>query len=104
MIKPFSNGFYFLYEPFHKFFSGTTAEEYIDFDIETCTSSPVINSDKLDWRTSSVQKCVSEYLTKEAGNTCVEEVSSDDEGGENIEEKEKDLPNISTYEALAMID
>ena len=81
-----------------------TAEEYIDFDIETCTSAPVINSDEVDWRASSVQKCVSEYLTKEAGNTCVEEVSSDDEGGENIEEKEKDLPDITTYEALAMLD
>ena len=64
----------------------------------------MINSDEVDWRASSVQKCVSEYLTKEAGNTCVEEVSSDDEGGENIEEKEKDLPDITTYEALAMLD
>ena len=81
-----------------------TAEEYIDFEIETCTSAPVINSDEVDWRASSVQKCVSEYLTKEAGNICVEEVSSDDEGGENIEEKEKDLPDITTYEALAMLD
>lgn len=84
--------------------SGITAEEYIDFDIETCTSAPVINSDEVDWRASSVQKCVSEYLIKEAGNTCVEEVSSDDERGENIEEKEKDLPDITTYEALAMLD
>ena len=36
----------------------TTAEEYIDFDVETCSSVPAINSDAVDWRVSSVQRCV----------------------------------------------
>ena len=37
--------------------SEMTAEEYIDFDIKTCTSVPDINSDEVDWRVSSVEKC-----------------------------------------------
>ena len=44
----------------------TTVEEYIDFDVETCTLVPEINSDTVDWRVSSVQKCVAEYLRKES--------------------------------------
>ena len=44
----------------------TTLEEYIDFDVETCTLVPEINSDTVDWRVSSVQKCVAEYLRKES--------------------------------------
>ena len=36
----------------------TTAEEYIDFDVKICSSVPAINSDTVDWRVSSVQKCV----------------------------------------------
>ena len=43
-------------------------------------------------------------ILKKLAILSVEEVSSDDEGGENIEEKEKDLPDIITYEALAMLD
>ena len=27
-------------------------EEYIDFDVATCSSSPAINSDMVDWRVS----------------------------------------------------
>ena len=44
----------------------TTAEEHIDFDIETCSSVPAINSDTVDQRVSSVQKHVAEYLRKES--------------------------------------
>ena len=42
-----------------------TAEEYADFDVETCSSLPSINS---DWRVSSVKACVTEYLQKECGD------------------------------------
>ena len=48
--------------------SSMTQEDYIDFDLEVCTSHPEINSDEVDWKVSSVNKCVSEYLNKEAGN------------------------------------
>ena len=33
------------------------AEEYVDFDIETCSSLLVINSNKINWRVSSVSLC-----------------------------------------------
>ena len=57
-----------------------TAEEYIDFDVETCSSLPAINADMVDWRVSSVQNCVAEYLRKESGEDPVKVVSdSDDE-------------------------
>ena len=29
-----------------------TAEEYVDFDLETCSSLPAINSDMVDWKIS----------------------------------------------------
>ena len=58
----------------------TTTEEYIDFDVETCSSMSAINSDTVDWRVSSVQKCMAEYLSKESGKDVIEVVSSDDVG------------------------
>ena len=33
-----------------------TAEEYVDFDVETYSSLPAINSDMVDWRVSLVNK------------------------------------------------
>ena len=40
---------------------------------------PAINSDRVDWRVSSVQKYVAEYLRKESGKDDIEVVSSDDD-------------------------
>lgn len=81
--------------------SGITAEEYIDFDIETSTSAPAIISDTVDWRVSSVQLCVSEYNRKELGNDVeVREVSSDDD----VEVEEKEHLVVTTSEALVMLD
>ena len=79
-----------------------TAEEYIDFDVETCSSLPAINADMVDWRVSSVQNCVADYLRKESGEDPVKVVSdSDDEDdvGEECAEVE-----VSREEALSMID
>ena len=42
----------------------TIAEEYIDFAVKTGSSVPAINSDTVDWRVSSVQQCVAEYIHK----------------------------------------
>eukprot|EP00795_Rhopilema_esculentum_P005002 gene5002-107_t len=79
-----------------------TAEEYIDFDVETCTSVSEINSDEVDWRVTSVETYVGGYLRKESGVEDVEEVLSDDSDKDdenaNVEER------ITTYEALTMID
>ena len=39
-----------------------TAEEYVNFDVETFSSLPVINCDMVDWRVNSVKACVTECL------------------------------------------
>ena len=85
-----------------------TAEEYADFDVETCSSLPPINSDMVDWRVSSVKACVTEYLQKECGN--VNEVSLDsdddkDDGDDNDDnEVNSKVIEIGTREALEMLD
>ena len=54
-----------------------TAEEYVDFYVETCNFLPPINSDMLDWRVSSVKVCVTEYLRKECSD--LNEVASEND-------------------------
>jgi len=80
--------------------SSMTQEEYIDFDIEVCTSYPEINSDEVDWKVSSVSKCVSEYLNKESGNE--ENPESDPESEDEVKEIEPE--EITPHEALIFID
>lgn len=80
--------------------SSMTQEEYIDFDIEVCTSYPAINSDEVDWKVSSVSKCVSEYLNKESGNE--ENPESDPESEDEVKEIEPE--KITPHEALIFID
>ena len=64
-----------------------TAEEYVDFDVETCSCLPAINSDMVDWRVTSVKACVTKYLRKECGD--LDEVASyndddkDDDGDDD---------------------
>ena len=85
----------------------TTAEEYIDFDVETCSSVPAINSDTVDWRVSSPQKCVAEYLRKESGKDDIEVVSSyddDDDVDVGNAEVEAEVYVIATCEALTLLD
>ena len=86
--------------------SEMTAEEYIDFDIETCTSIPIVNSDEVDWKVSSVEKCVNEYLRKESGVSDIEEVPSndDDDDHDGDEYVDKSEEKITTFEALTMVD
>ena len=47
-------------------------EEDINFDVETCSSLPAINSDMVDYRVSSVKACVTEYFRKECGGLNME--------------------------------
>ena len=65
-----------------------TAEEYANFNVETCSSLPPINSDILDWRESSVKACVTEYLQKECGD--VNEVALDSDDGKDDGEDNDD--------------
>ena len=86
----------------------TTAEEYIYFDVETCSSVPAINSDTVDWRVSSVQKYVAEYLHKESGKDDIEVVSSNDDDDDDVDvgntEVEAEVHEITTCGALRLLD
>ena len=78
-----------------------TTEEYIDFDVETCSS--MLQS----WRVSSVQKYMAEYLSKESGKDVIEVVSSHGVGSDIDVEKAKveaGVHEIMTWEALALLD
>ena len=82
--------------------SSMTAEEYVDFDIETCTTVLEINSDEVDWKVSSLQKCVTGYLQKESGAEEIEEVVTDEESEDEVEEVEPE--ETTPYEALVIIE
>ena len=79
-----------------------TAEECIDFDVQTCSSLLAINVDMVDWRVSSVQNCIAEYLRKESREDPVKVVS--DSADEDDVGEECDEVNVSREEALSMID
>ena len=84
------------------------AEEYTDFDVETCRSLPPINSDMVDWRVSSVKACIAEYLQKECGDVNEVALDSDDDkddGDDNDDnEVNSKVVEIGTREALEMLD
>ena len=66
-----------------------TTEQYFDFDIETCTSVSIINSEEVDWRESSVGKCVSEYPRKQSEVSDIEEVPHNDDSNECVDKGEE---------------
>ena len=70
-----------------------SAEEYVDFDVERCSSLPPVNYDMVDWRVSSVIACVTEYLRKECGD--LNEVASD-----NDDDKDDDDANSKDVEIV----
>ena len=68
---------------------------------------PAINSDKVDWRVNSVEKCVAEYLCKESGKDDMEVVSSDDDDDDtNVgnAEVEVEVYEITTCKAFTLLD
>ena len=81
-----------------------TPEEYVDFDVETCSYLAAITSDMVDWRVSSVKACVTKYLRKECGN--LNEVASDnddDKDDDDANSKDVEVVEIDTGEALTML-
>ena len=81
-----------------------TAEEYVDFDLETYSSLPAINSDMVDWRVSLVKACVTEYLRKECSD--LNEVASDNDDGKDDDDansKDVKVVEIGTGEALTIL-
>ena len=77
-----------------------TAEDYVSFGVETCRSLPAIQSDMIDWRVSSINACVTEYLRKKCGD--LNEVDSDNDDGAN--RKDVKVIEIGTDETLTMLD
>ena len=85
----------------------TTAEEYIDFDVETCSSAPAINSVTVGLRVSSIQKCVAEHLRKESGNDDIEVVSFDDNDDDfdvGNAKVDAEVHEITTSNVLTLLD
>ena len=81
-----------------------TAEEYIDFDVETSSSLPAINADMIDWRVSSVQSCVADYFQKESGEVIIASDTDDEDGDKEGEDGGDGQVEVSTEEGLLMID
>ena len=85
-----------------------TVEKYADFDVETCSCFPPINSDMVDWGVSSVKACVTEYLQKECGDVNEMALDSDedkDDGDDNDDnEVNSKVVEIGIREALEMLD
>ena len=82
-----------------------TAEEYVDFYVETCSSLLAINSDMVDWRIISVKACATDFLRKEWSNP--NEVASgnvDDKDDDDANSKDVEVVKIGTGEALIMLD
>ena len=75
------------------------AEEYSNFDAATNTCPPALNSDKIDWRITSIQDCISEYLgglEKEDSDNEVIDVATD--------YNEESLLQVTPREGLRMLD
>ena len=58
-------------------------------------------ADEVDWKVSSVEKCVNEYLRNEAG---IEEDPESDESEDEVQKVEVVPEEISSHDALIIID
>ena len=70
-----------------------TVEEYIDFDVETCSSLSTINSDIVDWRLSLVKACATKYLRKECGDQNEMALDNDD-GKDDDDDNDPNSKNV----------
>ena len=80
--------------------SNIIAEENIHFHAATNTCPPALNSDKVDWRITSIQYCISEYrggLEKGDSDNEVIDVATDDD-------EEESLLQVTPREGLRMLD
>ena len=75
-------------------------EEFIHFDAGTNTCPHVLNSDKINWRITSIQGCISEYhggLGKGGSDNEVIDVATDND-------EEGSLLQVTPREGLRMLD
>ena len=76
-----------------------TVKMYVDFDVKTSSSLLAINSDMVDWRVSSPETCVTEYLRKECSD--LNEVALDKVDADN---KDVKVVEIGAGKVLRMLD
>ena len=81
------------------------AEEYLNFDVETCSSLLAINSDMINWRVISVETCETKYPRKECGD--LNEVASDNDddkdGDDDANSNDVEVVEIDTGKSLTML-
>ena len=63
---------------------------------KTYGSFPVVNSDMVDWRVSSVKACVTEYLRKECGD--LNEVASDNDDDKTVNDDDASSKDVEVIE------
>ena len=73
-----------------------TAEECGDIDVKTYGSLPVVNSNMVDQRVSSVKACVTEYLRKECAD--LNEVASDNEDDKTVNDDDASSKDVEVIE------
>ena len=63
---------------------------------KTYGSFPVVNSDMVDWRVSSVKACVTEYLRNECGD--LNEVASDNDDDKTVNDDDASSKDVEVIE------
>ena len=76
----------------------TTIDEYIDFDFETVTSEPAVNTQNVDWRQESRERSIAEVIHLE------DVASSVNESGDEADEPDEGKITLTVSEALESLD
>ena len=78
-----------------------TVEEYVNFDVVTCSSLPAISSDMVESRVSSVKACVIKYLREERSDLheVVSDNDDDKDDDNDVSSKDVEFVEIGTVEA-----
>ena len=76
----------------------TTIDEYIDFNFETVTSEPAVNTQNVDWRQESRERSIAEVIHLE------DVASSVNESGDEADEPDEGKITLTVSEALESLD
>ena len=76
----------------------TTIDEYIDFDFETVTSEPAVNTQNVDWRQESRERSIAEVIHLE------DVASSVKESGDEADEPDEGKIILTVSETLESLD
>ena len=76
----------------------TTVDEYIDFDFETVTSEPAVNTQNVDWRQESCERSIAEVIHLK------DVASSVNESGDEADKADEGKITLTVSEALESLD